>query len=74
MSNWNAYGQWRHPKIWWQLALLEYIKIKCPEKVAYNPKVECVTRHMVKFGMMKHYGRLNISKKTIIETISPELN
>ena len=74
MSNWRAYGQAEHPKEWWQLALLEYIKIKCPEKIRYNPKVDCVRSHTVEFGMMKHYGRLIISKKTIIETISPELN
>ena len=74
MSNWLAYGQSVHQQEWWQLALLEYIKIKCPEKIRYNPKVVCVTSHTVEFGMIKHYGRFIFSKKTIIETISPELN
>lgn len=74
MSKWRKYGQALHSKEWWQIALLEYINLKCPEKIVYNPKVDCVRSHMVKFGMMNHYGILNISKKTIIETISPELN
>jgi hypothetical protein len=74
MSNWREYDQELHSKEWWQGALLEYIKIKCPEKIRYNPKVDSVKSHVIEFGMMKHYGILIISKKTILETISPDLN
>ncbi len=74
MSKWRSYGQALHPKEWWEIALLQYIKIKEPDKIKNEPKVISVSTDKVMFGMKSHFGLLHISKKTIIETITPELN
>ena len=48
-----------------QVLLVLYILKKCPEKLAFNPKVFCVDEKNVGFGMHKHYGRLWLSKSSI---------
>lgn len=74
MSKWHSYGQWRHPLIWWQIALLHYFKVKHPEKIKYNPKIISLSEDRILFGMRKHYGQLSLSKKIILESISSQLN
>ena len=74
MNKWTRYGQWRHPEIWWGLALSRYVSIKHPEKLIFNPRLIDVTEHHIRFGMRKHYGTLRLSKKVIIEVLHPEWN
>lgn len=69
MINWEKYGKWRHPKEWWQIKLLEYMKIKHPDKVNLNPKIISVEDTHIWFGMQKHYGHFKLDKTTITETI-----
>lgn len=26
MNKWTKYGQWRHPELWWEGALKQYLK------------------------------------------------
>jgi hypothetical protein len=74
LNGWIKYGQWRHPKEWWQHALIEYIKITCPEKLIYNPTIIDISTHKIILGMKKHMGRLILSKTKIMEVLCPELN
>jgi hypothetical protein len=74
MDKWCAYGQWRHPKIWWEHTLLKYFKVINPDKIPSNVKVISTSKHKVVFVINNQNCQLEIHKKTIIETISPELN
>lgn len=67
--DWSKYGEWRHPKEWWQIKLTEWLKIKHPDKMKYDPKVDGVTEAHVTFGMKKHYGVLLVSKETILNDL-----
>jgi hypothetical protein len=72
--DWSKYGEWRHTKEWWQIKLLEYIKIKHTDKLDLNPKIISVEDTHIWFGMQKHYGHLKLDKKTIIETLNETSN
>jgi hypothetical protein len=72
--DWSKYGEWRHPKEWWQIQLLEYIKIKHPDRLKFNPTIISVEETHIWFGMRKHYGHLRLSKKAIIETLNETSN
>jgi hypothetical protein len=74
MSKWRAYGQAVHPKKWWEIALCEYFKIIHPDKTENYLKVISTSKHLIVFEMKYQSEQVYISKKTIIETISPELN
>ncbi|MFN5422513.1 MAG: hypothetical protein ACK5AO_04535 [bacterium] len=69
MSNWSAYGQWRHPENWWKTQFDKWIALKHPDKLMYNPQIIEITLDDIVFGMNKHMGRLHVSKKTIIEEL-----
>jgi hypothetical protein len=74
MSNWRAYGQWRHPKIWWECTLRNYFKVINPDKVPNIVNVVSVSKHKVVYVMCNNIYQFEITKKKIIETILPELN
>lgn len=74
MDKWRAYGQWRHPKIWWECTLLNYFKVINPDKIPNNVKVISTSKHRVVFVINNNSSQFEITKKKIIETISPELN
>lgn len=74
MSNWRAYGQWRHPKIWWGCTLRDYFKVINPDKVSDSVNVVSVSKHKVVYVMWNNICQFEITKKNIIEIISPELN
>lgn len=69
---WSKYGQWRHPKEWWELKLIEWMRIKHPDTLKYNPKIDSITDTHIKFGMKKHYGVLRIDKETILKDLENE--
>ena len=52
-----------------QVLLVLYILNKCPEKLAYNPKVFYIDEKNVGFGMHKHYGRLWLSRASITNAL-----
>ena len=74
MSNWRSYGQALHPKQWWECTLLQYFKFINPDNIPSNLKVTSTANHMVVFVLNNQNSQIEINKKTIIETISPELN
>lgn len=74
MSKWRSYGQRRHSFFWWQNMLNHYIEIRHFNKLKYNPKIISVSKHNIVFGLKSFYGHFILSKKKIIETISPQLN
>jgi hypothetical protein len=74
MSNWRAYEQALHPKIWWECTLLQYFKVINPDNIPINLKVISTANHRVVFVMNNKIAQIEINKKIIIETISPELN
>ena len=55
----------KYSKEWYQVKLVEFLKINFPEKIKFNPIVVKISDDNVYFGMQKHYGRLVISKKSI---------
>lgn len=67
--DWSKYGEWRHPIEWWQIKLVEYMKVKHPEKLEFNPKVISLTDESIVFGMRNHSGHLNLTKKLIMDTL-----
>jgi hypothetical protein len=67
--DWSKYGEWRHPNEWWQIQLVEYMKVTDPEKLKFNPKIIEVNENKIVFGMKKHYGHLHLSKKLIMDTL-----
>jgi len=70
--NWSEYGKWRHPNEWWGIKLIEWIKIKYPDKLKNNPKIIDVTETEIVFGMKHHYGHLHLSKETILKDLENE--
>jgi hypothetical protein len=67
IMNWSEYGKWRHPKEWWQNKLIQWIESVHKDKLKRNPKIVEVRETDIVFGMKKHYGRLVISKKTLLK-------
>ena len=59
---------------YWESNLLEYLTQKHPDKIKYNPALLKVTEEHIVFGIKKHMGIFIIPKKTIIETLFPNLN
>lgn len=66
---WSKYGEWRHPKEWWQIKLIEWMNIKHPDKLKNNPKVIEVSESEIIFGMSHHHGRLHLNKETILNDL-----
>jgi hypothetical protein len=65
--NWSNYGKWLHPKAWWEGKLIRWIETEHPDKKEYNPKVIEVRENEIVFGMSKHFGRLIVSKETLLK-------
>lgn len=65
--NWTEYGKWRHPNMWWQQKLILWMKSEHEDKLHLNPKIIEVRETDIIFGMEKHYGRLVLSKKTLLK-------
>ena len=70
----DAYGQWRHPKIWWECTLRKYFKFITPNIVPDNVNVISVSKHKIVYVVCNNNCHFEITKKKIIETILPELN
>lgn len=67
--NWTEYGKWRHPKEWWQIKLIQWMKSEHEDKLHLNPKIIEVRETDILFGMEKYYGNLVISKETLLKAI-----
>jgi hypothetical protein len=59
---------------YWEKNLKDYITQKHPDKIKYNPILLKVTKGHIVFGIKKHMGIFIIPKKSIIETLFPNLN
>ena len=55
----------KYSKEWYQIKLVEFLKINFPEKIKFNPMVIKITDDKVHFGMQKDEGTLVFSKKTL---------
>ena len=64
-KDWSKYGARRHTKEWYQIKLVDFLKINFPDKIKFNPSVIKITDDKVYFGMQKHFGTLVISKKSL---------
>ena len=64
-KDWSKYGARRHTKEWYQIKLVDFLKINFSDKIKFNPSVIKITDDKVHFGMQKHYGTLVISKKSL---------
>lgn len=49
----------------YQRLLILYFRENHPEKLLFNPRVIEVTETHIKFGLLKHMGRMRISKRTL---------
>ena len=64
---WSEYGKWRHPKEWWQNKLIHWMESVHKDKLEWNPKIVEVKETDIIFGIEKQYGRLTISKETLLK-------
>mgnify|MGYP003646389791 FL=1 len=65
MSEETKYGKHNQPIEWYQIKLVEYLKVNNPDKVKFNPTVIKIQNDQLTFGMEKHYGGLVMNLKTI---------
>lgn len=67
INQWWRYGKWLHPNQWWEGKLNQWLK-ELPKEYP-KPKVLEVRKTEIVFGLEKHYGRLIVSKETVLREL-----
>jgi hypothetical protein len=69
MKKMIKYSEWLHSDVWWECIFNEYMRVRHPDMLKYNPRLDSLTKDKIRFGMKKHMGVLVASKKKVIEEL-----
>ena len=65
MNKWTSYGKWRHPILWWESYLYQYLEVTNSELIKLKPKVIEVKEYEIVFTVDSS-GIVFVLKKFIL--------
>ena len=73
-TKWRNYGQWRHPELWWESYLHNYLKETKSELLKLEPKVIEVRNHEIVFTIDTSSIVFVLKKCILVNQLNSELN